>query len=177
MTDATDPVADELARLTAHVAALQAEVSALRAGGAALPPAEPAVDDVSYSWVSDVRLAPRRSLAPIRFLAEALFLVAAAVLAVVADLEAVEIAAVMAGAWVLVAVTELLASRAERRANELPAAPIIVRETVAAADPAWFTPPVERTLVQPAGSVDPDTAITRLPPVADVEATIESRRA
>lgn len=177
MTETTDPVAGELARLTEQVAALQSEVVALRAGAAALPARESAVDDVSYRWVGDVRLAPRRSLAPVRVLAEVLFLVAAAVLAVAADLEAAEIAAVMSGAWVLVAIMELLAARAERRANELPAAPIIVRETAPSADPAWFTPPVERTLVQPAGAVDPETAITRLPPVADVEATIESRPA
>ena len=38
------------------------------------------------------------------------------------------------------------------------------------ADPSWFVPPVEQTLVEPAA--DSPTAVTKLPP-ADLDATGE----
>ena len=78
----------------------------------------------------------------------------------------------MVGAWVLVALIEWAASRADRR----PELPVYVPAPAvpAAADPAWFSPPVEHTMLEAAG--DGDTAITRLPPrLDDAEATIEQR--
>jgi hypothetical protein len=76
----------------------------------------------------------------------------------------------MAGAWVIVALAEWAASRAERRREELLLAPPPVPAAQQAADPAWFSPPVEHTRID-AGS-DSATAVTRLPPVTD-EATVE----
>ena len=171
-TDETaDPVAAELARLTERVGALSDEVRDLR-GAPPLPSSTEPSEPVSYRWVNELQPPIRRNLAPVRFVLEAAFLAGAAALAAVAELDPLEIAGVMLVAWVLVALIELLASRAERRRNELPAAPIVIREQAPAADPAWFAPPVERTFVQPPQPADSDTAVTRLP---DVEATIEAR--
>jgi hypothetical protein len=40
------------------------------------------------------------------------------------------------------------------------------------ADPSWFVPPVEHTLVEPAA--DSPTAVTRLPPApAELDSTVE----
>ena len=68
----------------------------------------------------------------------------------------------MIGAWVLVALIEWAASRAERE----PAIPVFAAgpPEPARADPAWFVPPVEHTLLDASGD-DPVTAVTRLPPV------------
>ena len=168
-TDETaDPVAAELARLTERVGALSDEVRDLRGA----PPLPSSTEPVSYRWVNELQPPIRRNLAPVRFVLEAAFLAGAAALAAVAELDPLQIAGVMLIAWVLVALIELLASRAERRRNELPAAPIVIREQAPAADPAWFAPPVERTFVQPPQPADSETAVTRLP---DVESTIEVR--
>jgi hypothetical protein len=89
----------------------------------------------------------------------------------------VAIAGVMVGAWVLVALIEWAASRADRRREELLLAqpPVPVPATVApAVDPAWYSPPVEQTLLD-VGDADA-TAVTRLPPRADdLDATVEHR--
>jgi hypothetical protein len=106
-----------------------------------------------------------------RLLLETLFLAAAAAAAAIADLDPVAIAGVMVGAWVLVALIEWAASRADLR-QELPTyvpAPV----APAGADPAWFSPPVEHTLLDAGAEPGSDTAVTRLPPPVDeVEATI-----
>ena len=84
------------------------------------------------------------------------------------------IGGVMVGAWVLVALIEWAASRADRR----PEQPVYVaaQSIPVAADPAWFSPPVEHTLLEGADG-DGDTAVTRLPPrLDDAEATVEQRR-
>ena len=79
----------------------------------------------------------------------------------------------MVGAWVLVALIEWAASRADRRQEvpiyaPVPAAP-------PGADPAWYAPPVEQTFLD-VGAGDSVTAVTRLPPPVDeVEATVEQR--
>ena len=65
------------------------------------------------------------------------------------------------------------ASRADRR----PEATVYVPQTPLppAADPAWFSPPVEQTLLD-AGADDNVTEVTRLPAVPDeVETTAERR--
>ena len=106
-----------------------------------------------------------------RLLLEGLFLAAAAAAAAIADLDPVAIGGVMVGAWVLVALIEWAASRADRR----PEQPVYVaaQSIPVAADPAWFSPPVEHTLLEGA---DGDTAVTRLPPrLDDAEATVEQR--
>lgn len=167
-----DDVAGALGRLEEQVGSLHDEVRRL---GATLPPptslAEPAPG--SYAWVGALDAPVRRRPQLPRLLLEALFLVAVAAAAAIADLDALAIAGIMLGAWVLVALIEWAASRADRR-QELPlfapppAAP-------AAADPAWFSPPVDHTILD-AGAGDGDTAVTRLPPrLDDAEATVEQR--
>jgi hypothetical protein len=115
----------------------------------------------------------RRPQAP-RLLFEGLFLVAAATVAAVADLDAVAIAGVMVGAWVLVALIEWAASRAERRPE--PAVYVAQTPLPPAADPAWFSPPVEHTLLDVAAD-DNVTEVTRLPPPEneEIESTAERR--
>jgi hypothetical protein len=164
-------VAEELHRLNEQVAALQGELRRLGAGP--LPPAaldRESSSAPSFEWVGSLEPPLRRRPAVPRFLLEAAFLVAAAALAAAADLDPLVIAAVMAGAWVIVALAEWAASRAERRREELLLAPPPVPVTQKPADPAWFSPPVEHTRID-VGS-DSATAVTRLPPVAD-EATVE----
>ena len=82
------------------------------------------------------------------------------------------IAGVMAGAWVLVALIEWAASRAERRRNAVPAFGPSPPPEPLPADPSWFVPPVEHTLLEPAA--DSPTAVTKLPPAQqDLDATVE----
>jgi hypothetical protein len=108
-----------------------------------------------------------------RFLLEAAFLVAVAALAAAADLEPLVIVAVMAGAWAIVALAELAAGRADRRRAELMVPPPPAPVAPPPVDAAWFSPPVEQTLLEP-GATDSDTAVTRLPPPVD-DATAERR--
>ena len=111
--------------LSDRIEALQADVR--RLGGPGLPAAEPGwaarsrpAAGPSYAWVSSIGAPVRRRPGVPRLLLEVLFLAAVAAAAAVAELEAPEIAAVMAGAWVLVALIEWAASRAERRRDEIP---------------------------------------------------------
>jgi hypothetical protein len=164
--------------LADRIEALQADVR--RLGGPALPTGEPGWgdDDVeaaaaaSYAWVGAIEPPlPRRPAVP-RLLLEALFLAAVAVAAALAELDAPVIAGIMAGAWVLVALIEWAASRADRRREELVLMPAPPPPAPVPADPAWFTPPVEQTLLEtPADSV---TAVSKLPPAPqDLDATVE----
>jgi hypothetical protein len=166
-----------LARLEEQVTQLHDEVRRLGAG-TALPdradgPVSPLPSPGSYAWVGALDAPVRRRAQVPRLLLEALFLAAAAAAAAIAELDPVAIGGVMLGAWVLVALIEWAASRADRR-QEMPvyvAAPSVP----AAADPAWFSPPVEHTLLEGAAG-DGDTAVTRLPPrLDDAEATVEQR--
>ena len=111
-----------------------------------------------------------------RVVLEGLFLAAVAAAAAIAELDAVAIAGVIIGAWVLVALIEWAASRAERE----PSIPVYAAGPPEAprADPAWYAPTVEHTLLDSTG--DPVTAVTRLPPAPpgdDPEATVEQRPA
>ena len=162
-------VAAALERLEGRLGELQAEVR--RLGTSDALPSRVDAAPPSYAWVGALEAPARRRPQVPRFLLEALFLAAAAAAAAIADLDAVAIAGVMVGAWVLVALIEWAASRADAR-QELPAytpAPA----APPGADPAWFTPPVEHTLLDAEATSDPVTAVTRLPPPQeDVEATI-----
>ena len=167
-----------LTRLEEQVTALRGEVRRLGAVGAlpSSPPASaepPPLTPAAYAWLGAVEPPVRRRPQVPRLLLEGLFLVAAATVAAVAELDAVAIAGVMVGAWVIVALIEWAASRAERRPEPgvyLPQAPL-----PPSADPAWFSPPVEHTLLD-AGADDNVTEVTRLPPVEDeIESTAERR--
>ncbi len=165
--------------LADRIETLQADVR--RLGGPGLPTAEPGWSDEeagpaitpSYAWVSSLGAPIRRRPEVPRLLLEVLFLAGVAIAAAVAKLDAGAIAAVMAAAWVLVALIEWAASRADRRRQGIPlfapAAPLTAPVPMPA-DPSWFVPPVEHTLLEPAA--DSPTAITKLPP-ADLDATVD----
>ncbi len=171
-----DDVAGVLTRLEQEMTALHEEVRRLGATSA-LP--APAIDVLpppgSYAWVGSLDVPVRRRPQVPRLLLEGLFLAAAAAAAAIADLDAVAIGGVMVGAWVLVALIEWAASRADRR-PEIPFyAPAVAAP--AGADPAWFSPPVEQTLLD-AASGDNVTEVTRLPPpIDDTESTVAQRPA
>lgn len=177
--DPAGDVADSVRVLADRIEALQADVR--RLGGPALPDGGPGWDDqidveaaaaASYAWVGALEAPVARRPAVPRLLLEVLFLAAVAVAAALADLDAPVIAGVMVGAWVLVALIEWAASRADRRREELVLLPAPAPPAPVPADPAWFTPPVEQTLLEtPADSV---TAVSKLPPAPqDVDATVE----
>jgi hypothetical protein len=180
--DTSAEVADELRRLGDRVETLQSEVRRLTSPS--LPPAEHGWADeqqpagtVSYAWLSALEAPARRTPQVPRLMLEALFLAACAVAAALAELDVVAIAAVMVGAWVLVALIEWAASRADRRREQLFAVPPLAPPAQAPADPSWFVPPVEHTLLDNAESTDSDTAVTTLPRATDgeLEPTIERR--
>ena len=159
-----------LARLEEQVTALRGEVRRLGGTGVlpAAPPPEAPLTPGAYAWVGALEPPTRRRPQVPRLVLEVLFLAAAATAAAVAELDAVAIAGVMVGAWVLVALIEWAASRAERRPE--PTAYVQAAPLPPAADPAWFSPPVEHTLLD-AGE-DGVTEVTRLP-TPEVEATAE----
>jgi hypothetical protein len=180
--------ADETAELAASVRVLADRIEALQADvrrlcGPGLPSGEPGWDGQdeapaaapSYAWVSSVSAPVRRRPSVPRLLLEILFLAAVAAATAVAKLDAPVIAGVMAGAWLLVALIEWAAARAELRSQEVPGfvTPRAAAEPLPA-DPSWFVAPVEQTLVEPAP--DSPTAVTRLPPPPDeLDATVERR--
>lgn len=175
-------VAAALRLLSDRIDTLQADVR--RLSPPSLPPADPGWEDqsrpssaVSYAWLASLEPPARRRPQVPRLLLEALFLAASAVGAALADLDAVAIAGVMTGAWVLVSLIEWASSRADRRRDELFASPPPAPPAPIPADPAWFAPPVEHTLLDNAESPDSVTAVTKLPAAVDgeVEATIERR--
>jgi len=176
-TDAT--VSRELHELASAVADLKEEVR--RNAGPSLPRDEAAGWDDGASaastqaWVSSLAPARPASVRIPRLPLELLFLAGAAVLAGLADLEPVEIAAVMAAAWVIVALAEWAGSRGDRMRAEVylssPAAPVSP-PAAATADPTWFTPPVEHTLLgAPAPAEEQATGVAKLPPIDDPEST------
>jgi hypothetical protein len=166
-----DDVTGALTRLEQEMTALHDEVRRLGATSA-LPAAtiDVAPPPASYAWVGSFDISARRRPQVPRLLLEGLFLAAAAAAAAIADLDAVAIGGVMVGAWVLVALIEWAASRADRQ----PEIPVYAGAAVApaGADPAWFSPPVEQTLLDAAAG-DNVTEVTRLPPpLDDVESTV-----
>jgi hypothetical protein len=158
----TDPEQVELLgavrALSAQVGGLQAEVQALRASSRALPASAdaPAWDQSTparrekSAWMRTLdRPAPRPPAVP-RFLLEIVFLVAVAGAAAIAELDAVVIILLMAGAWELVAAAEWFAALAARRQAEVSAMPLAGAGSIFADDPSWFAPPLEREPVGPA---------------------------
>ena len=142
---ATADLTEQLARLEGQLTELHAE--ARRLGVATSLPVDP-VDPrpPRQRMPGSARSRPRcgggrSAAAPAR----GLFLAAAAAAAAIAELDAVAIAGVMVGAWVLVALIEWAASRADRR-QEVPVyAPVPAAPP--GADPAWYAPPVEQTFL------------------------------
>ncbi len=174
--DGTD--GDTLARLEEQVAALRDEVRRLGAS-AALPRAAvldepPPVTPAAYAWLGALEPPVRRRPQVPRLLLEGLFLAAAATVAAVAELDAVAIAGVMIGAWVLVALIEWAASRAERRPEPAlyrPAGAVAARRRTRRG-----SAPRSSRRCSTSATDDNVTEVTRLPPVEDeVEATAERR--
>ena len=173
-------ISHELRELTAAVAELRSEVR--RSVGTTLPRDEGSGWDedrpvASHAWVSSLAPPRRASVRIPRLPLELALIVGAAVLAGIADLRPIEIAAVMAIAWVIVALAEWAGSHGDRMRAQVYLAPIGVPEppsqAAVKADPTWFTPPVEHTLLT---SVDDQaTAIATLPPAEDPETTAERR--
>ena len=173
-----DELSTAVRELADRIEALQADVR--RLGGPGLPTSEPgwsgedAVPPTapSYAWVSSIGAPVRRRRSVPRLFLEVVFLIGVATAATLAELEAPAIAGLMAGSWVLVALIEWAGSRADRRRDVVPLIEPIAPAEPLPADPSWFVPPVEHTLVeQPA---DSPTAVTRLPPPPpDIEATVE----
>lgn len=164
--------------LADRIEALQADVR--RLGGPGLPTAEPGWSDEaappsagpSYAWVSSLGAPVRRRPGVPRVLLEVLFLAGVAAAAALAELEAPVIAGLMAVAWALVALIEWAASRAERSRNTISRFEPVAAPEPAPADPSWFVPPVEHTLLEPAA--DSPTAVTKLPPTQqDSDVTVE----
>jgi hypothetical protein len=169
--DEQETISGELSRLTEEVASLRAEVR--RTSAAALPRLDdPGWDTppASHAWVSSLATPTRPPLRVPRLPFELAFIAGAAVLAGVADLRPIEIAAVMALAWVVVALAELAGSRGDRMRMQLfLAEPLMPRPQPQqpTVDPAWFAPPVEHTLM--GGSDDQATVVGTLPPLQEAE--------
>jgi hypothetical protein len=172
----TDAVAASLRELTQRVEELQVE---LRRAGPVLPAADPGWDErapeaASYAWLSALDPPVRRRPTVPRLLLEILFLAAVAVAAALAELDAPAIAGVMAVAWVLVAVIEWASSRADRRRAEIMLRPPPEPPQPLPADPSWYVPPVENTMLDVGSSTDVSTGVTKLPDVPpEVETTAE----
>ncbi|MFI5077291.1 MAG: hypothetical protein ACHQNU_08110 [Actinomycetota bacterium] len=172
-----EAVAESIRNLAGRIEALQADVR--RLGSTSLPAVEPGwADDpsrtppaVSYAWLSALETPVRRRPTVPRLLLETLFLAATAAAAAIAELDALVIAAVMAGAWVLVALIEWAASRADRRRDQIPLMPAPAPPEPVPADAAWFVPPVEHTLLE--APAESPTAITKLPPPQEHDAAAE----
>jgi hypothetical protein len=162
---------DAVRALAAQVGSLQDDVHALRAEAHALPTDETdrhgwdegtstAVRE-GPAWVRSVDSPRARGIAIPWLLLEMLFLVAVAILCAVAGLDAPVIVGVMLAAWVLVALTEWLVSRAERERYALvyrggvPVAPSLPD------DRSWFDSNGDDTLLDLPSTERPPT---RLPP-------------
>lgn len=191
-----DSAARELRALAAQVVSLQADVRRLesaplphnpggdRGGGWDDEPG-PTATPASFGWISALE-APRRARVRIpRLPLEFAFLAGAAALAGFAHLRPLVIGGVMGGAWLIVVLAEWAGSRGDRLRHRLlfeaPAFAPQPEPDVVRADPTWFTPPVEHTLLsRPAAPASPaapeeQTMIAKLPSELDTETTAESR--
>jgi hypothetical protein len=161
--------------LAVQVSGLQAELRTIRTQTRSLPAAEADTP----GWDDRVPMRPERSIwvhsldspalkrPPVpRLLLEVIFLVAVAVLAAVAQLEAVVVVVLMAGAWVLVALAEWAAARSARRRDEIAYGFYAGGAMGLAEDASWFAPPVERTVLEVVEGGD-DTAARLPPPSSD----------
>lgn len=170
----SDDVLGAIRELSARVGSMQSELQSLRAQTQALPPSSGEAggwDDPSrtgpdlLTWVRAVDAPGARVPAVPRLLLEIVFLVAVAVAAAIAELEALEIVGVMAAAWLLVAIAELVSARAARRRAELVYAPLTGLTPGYPTDPTWFAPPVERTVLHATDAGDETQA--KLPPPSE----------
>jgi hypothetical protein len=170
--DTTD-VLDAIRELSSQVGGLQAEVNALRAQAQPLPAkavdtagwdGEPHSARDSLAWVRAVDSPGFRRQSIPWLLLEITFIAAVSVAVTVADLEVVEIVAVIAGAWAIVALAEWTAARAARRRVEAAYAPLAAYGASFLSDPSWFAPPVERTALE---ALDEEDTGARLPPTVD----------
>jgi hypothetical protein len=165
-----DDLADAVRDLSETVAALQRDV---QRGGTVAPAGAPAGSD-AHQWLAVLEAPARRRPSVPRVVLEVLFLGACAAAAAIADLDAVAIVGVMIGAWVLVALIEWAASRADRRQEELllatPPTRVVEVPVETGPDPAWYSPPAEQTMLD-VSDLDA-TAIGALPARQDdLEAT------
>lgn len=164
----TRELLDAVRSLAAQVGSLQADVQALRTG-TALPVAEPdahgwderpAARHESPPWVRSLDTPTTRRPTIPRLVVEIGFLAAVALVAAAARLDPLAIVALMAGAWVLVALAEWAAAREAAKREEA-----LLRSGLAAAairdDSSWFGPPAA---APPRAALDEDTA-ARLPPL------------
>ena len=122
MSDETETVdlTEQLQRVEEQLTELHAEVRRLGlASTLATDPVDPPPTPAAYAWLGALEAPVRRRPQVPRLLLEGLFLAAAAAAAAIADLDPVAIGGVMVGAWILVALIEWAASRADRR-QELP---------------------------------------------------------
>jgi hypothetical protein len=171
---ATEPDREELLAairaLSAQVGGLQSEVQSLRAQNrtAALPAAggevpgwdRAPVRRESSPWIRSLDGPVSRAPAVPRLLLEVVFLVVVAVGAVIARLDTLVIVVLMIVAWGLVALSEWFAARAAKEQAEIALRPLAGLGGVLADDPAWFRPPVERSVLEPvpaAADDDEDT--------------------
>ena len=180
-----DDVARELRALATQIVSLQADVRRLES--APLPREgdsgwdEPAPPPASFGWISSLE-APRRAQIRVpRLPLELAFLAGAATLAGLAHLRPLVIAGVMGGAWAIVVLAEWAGSRGDRLRHRLlleaPARVPQPEPEAVRADPTWFTPPVEHTLIaRPTSTEAPkqQTTIAKLG-APDSETTAERR--
>jgi hypothetical protein len=168
-------VSESDADVAAELRALREEVASLRAelGGREQAPPDPAAAAPSFNWLSSLDAPARRRLVVPRLLLEGAFLIAVAAVAALAELEAFVIAGLMAAAWLLVALAEWAGSRADRRRDELRYSAPVAAGPVS--DPAWFTPPVEQTMLDGGLAADSETAVAKLPPLPQGEQAAEGR--
>ena len=80
-----------------------------------------------------------------RLILEAAFLALAATIAALAELSVLGIVGVMAGAWVIVALSEWAAFEKQRRWRLDEVAPMVGES----GSPSWYMPPVEQTMLEP----------------------------
>jgi len=156
----------ELASLRPLASDLREELKALRAGmgqTAELRPGDwPAANggapEAPPLTVAPPPPLPRPVLVP-RLILETAFLVAAAAVCALAELDAVWIVIVMAGAWLIVALSEWAAFAKQRRWRLDEVAPPLP----AVGSPAWYVPPVQQTLLRGPDEAESRTIVSALP--------------
>ncbi len=157
--------------LATQVGELQEELHSLRTQARALPVEDgerPGWDEhvptrlESAPWVRSLDSPKLRRAAIPWLLLEIFFLVAVAVLAVVADFSAPAAIAVIAGAWLLVALVEWTSARAARRDAAIVYDYVASGAAMFPDDPSWLEPPSERTALDISGTRE--TRSARLPP-------------
>jgi hypothetical protein len=156
----------ELASLRPLASDLREELKALRAGmgqTAELRPGDwPAANggapEAPPPTVVPPPPLPRPVLVP-RLILETAFLVAAAAVCALAELAAVWIVVVMAGAWLLVALSEWAAFAKQRRWRLDEVAP----PQPELGSPAWYVPPVQQTLLRGPDDAESRTIVSSLP--------------